>query len=559
MQFEHLAGKRAAIYVRYSSDLQDEGTLASQEAEIKEFADVYGLQIGQFVYRDQEASGTHLARPGLQQLLDDAKAVPRKFDVVLVWKWSRLSRDKCDSAQLKRLLRDELGIHIIAVSELSDPDTTEGLITETITEMMDHIYIKRLGQETLRGQKQAVRDGFVAGGCAPFGYQDLRIDDPGGRKNKDGTTKKRTKREVDPVRADVVRRIFQMYLRGMGTKKIAATLNEERTVAPRSHSWGPGTIRTILLNPVYTGKRVHNRRSFTSKRDGKRRMTMNAPDQILTIDAPELEIVDQETWDAVQAEFAKRKRGQIGGGKRSIKYLFATMIKCGAPSLSRPGEICGATFIAQRSSKQKGGKIYQYTRYVCGHRVNRGTSVCRNMVAIEEDRLARIILDVLEQDLFSEVNIQRLVDMTRKIVEKQLGRSDGQIKWLLAEIAKLDKEIGKYSRAIASAGNVEELAEEVRQRSERKALYREQLRDIRDLTQKERDLDGLADEVRQRIGNTLQLIRDTDCAPAFQKELRRHIEAMTVLPSGLLKMEGALIGLLPTKMVAGGRFVAQGM
>ena len=86
------------------------------------------------------------------------------------------------------------------------------------------------------------------------------------------------------------------------------------------------------------------------------------------------------------------------------------------------------------------------------------------------------------------------------------------------------------------------------------ALYRQQVADIANLTQKERDLDGMEEEVRQRIGNILQLIRDTDCAPAFQKELRNHIESMTVLPSGMLKIEGGLIGLLPMGMVAGAGF-----
>jgi len=74
----------------------------------------------------------------------------------------------------------------------------------------------------------------------------------------------------DPERVKVAKQIFQMYAeQGKGYKSLADTLNQEDTPTPRGPKWShiysgfwtDTTIRAILVNPIYVGDMVWNRRT----------------------------------------------------------------------------------------------------------------------------------------------------------------------------------------------------------------------------------------------------------------------------------------------------------
>lgn len=72
--------KSVAIYARYSSDLQSEASIEDQVRLAKEYADLNDLELVA-TYKDQAFSGASRLRPGIQKLLEDARA--GKFDVVI--------------------------------------------------------------------------------------------------------------------------------------------------------------------------------------------------------------------------------------------------------------------------------------------------------------------------------------------------------------------------------------------------------------------------------------------------------------------------------------------
>ncbi len=102
---------------------------------------------------------------------------------------------------------------------------------------------------------------------------------------------------IDEAQAEVVRRIFRMYLEGwLGLKQTAITLNNERIPPPNAGkrgtgSWSPGAIREMLRNDRYRGVYIHGRIKRV-RRGGKRVAVAAAAEDIITIDLPEWRIVD---------------------------------------------------------------------------------------------------------------------------------------------------------------------------------------------------------------------------------------------------------------------------
>ncbi len=151
--------------------------------------------------------------------------------------------------------------------------------------------------EALRAR---VRSGRLAGGRC-YGYHNIQNPDPDGRR-------KNTTAVIDPEQADVVRRIFALYAAGRGLGAIAKQLNRERVPQPSAGrrgtgSWAPSAVRAMLRNERYTGVYIHGR--FDRKREGGKRMTSKAdPSTVIRVEVPAWRIIDDATWQTVQARFA---------------------------------------------------------------------------------------------------------------------------------------------------------------------------------------------------------------------------------------------------------------
>lgn len=121
--------KKAVIYARYSCDRQNEQSIDGQLRVCREYAERNNLVIID-TYIDRAMSGTNDNRTAFQRLLKDS--AKRAWDVVLVYKLDRFSRNKYEMAIHKRTLRD-FGIRLISAME-NIPDTPEGIILESLLE-----------------------------------------------------------------------------------------------------------------------------------------------------------------------------------------------------------------------------------------------------------------------------------------------------------------------------------------------------------------------------------------------------------------------------------------
>ena len=106
---------RGVIYARYSSDNQREESIEGQIRENTAYAQKNGIDIvGTYIDRAYSAKTDN--RPEFQRMINDS--AKKKFDVVIVWKLDRFSRNRYDSAKYKAMLRKN-DVKVVSAPNLS--------------------------------------------------------------------------------------------------------------------------------------------------------------------------------------------------------------------------------------------------------------------------------------------------------------------------------------------------------------------------------------------------------------------------------------------------------
>lgn len=125
--------RKAVIYARYSCDKQSEQSIEGQLRVCEEYAKRNNILILN-TYIDQAMSGTNDNRPDFRKMIKDS--ANHTFELVLVYKLDRFSRNKYETAIHKKTLRDN-GVKVISAME-NIPDTPEGIILESLLEGFKH-------------------------------------------------------------------------------------------------------------------------------------------------------------------------------------------------------------------------------------------------------------------------------------------------------------------------------------------------------------------------------------------------------------------------------------
>ena len=178
-----------------------------------------------------------------------------------------------------------------------------------------------------------MRSGRAAGGLA-YGYRVVNTFDARGNPV-------RGLREIDDERADIVRRIYAEYLAGRSPRLIAAGLNRDGMTPPRGRLWNATTINGygkrgsgILHNELYAGLIVWNKnRKLLNPYTGKRVGRPNDAADRQVVEVEPLRIIDQDTWQAVQAlKASKAGTGRNGIAGRCISSQGSCAAAIAAPA-----------------------------------------------------------------------------------------------------------------------------------------------------------------------------------------------------------------------------------
>ena len=120
---------KAVIYARYSSDTQTEQSIEGQLRVCQQYAKMNNILIVG-TYIDRAMTGTNDMRPDFQRMIKDSSK--HQWDMVLVYKLDRFSRDKYESTIHKHTLKEN-GVKLVSAME-NIPDSPEGIILESLLE-----------------------------------------------------------------------------------------------------------------------------------------------------------------------------------------------------------------------------------------------------------------------------------------------------------------------------------------------------------------------------------------------------------------------------------------
>ena len=288
---------KAVIYARYSSDSQREESIEGQLRECTEYAERNGITVLRS-YIDRALPARTADRPEFQNMIKDSEQ--KLFDVVLIWKLDRFSRDRYDSAHYKRILKKN-GVKVVSVKE-NISDGPEGIILESMLEGYAEYYSAELSEKIQRGQKENALKGKNNGGGVPLGYL---LD------------KKAQKLVIDPTTAPLVVEVFEKYADGKSVRSIVEDFNARGLKTKRGQPFNINSFSSLLKNRKYIGEYRY---------------------QDVVIEGGVPAIVPEALFNRVQERMEKNRHAPAMA-KAKEDYLLTTKLFCGKCERMMVGEL----------------------------------------------------------------------------------------------------------------------------------------------------------------------------------------------------------------------------
>lgn len=409
---------KAAIYIRLSredGDKEESNSVDNQRVMLKRFVESHDNMVLYDEYVDDGFTGTNFNRPAFRRMINDIEL--KRVNCVLVKDLSRFGRDYIETGNyIEKYFVDE-NIRFISLNDNIDSEHSQYDILMPIKNIFNQQYAVDISKKVQTSFKVRQHEGLFIGAFASYGY------------NKSLTDK--NKLVIDEYAAEIVRRIFKMYLKGMGKIRIANILNEEGILCPSEYKkqnglnyrnskrmnntyyWTFSTIDKVLKNEMYIGNMVQGR----TKRRMKGKARYLPPDEWIIVKDTHPAIITKEVWQQVQKNLEKKTRNIDFEQDVSI---FAGLLKCGD---------CGRAL-----SKNKNiGRLH----YVCATYKNYGKGKCGSH-RINHSILQDIVLDDINKIINSIKDLKKIAEsqsVNSQILNEQVIRN--QISKYSLDIEKL--------------------------------------------------------------------------------------------------------------------------
>lgn len=453
---------RVAAYCRVSTD--DEEQLTSYEAQQEYYTDKIMTNkewtlAG--IFADEGITGTSARkRPEFLRMIRMCKQ--KKIDLILVKSISRFARNTVDCLNYIRILK-ELGIAVYFEKENINTLSAESEMLITIMGAFAQAESESISSNVRWGKRKAMADGK-----AIMQYKWLYAY----QKGKDGTP------EIIPEQAVIVQQIYKRFLAGESLRMIKEWLEQEQIPNARGEQgWTIASVRSILSNEKYCGDALLQKTFIQDCISKKVIKNTGQLPQTLVQNHHE-GIVDRETFDAAQAEFARRNAGKSPSKKSAptgltsytSKYALSERLVCGE---------CGTLY--RRCTWNIRGKRKIVWR--CVSRLDYGKKYCHDSPTMEEEALQRSILaainslmsdkDKLIQEITESIGLEQTGIPGESIslgdIQRRLDELDGQTKKLVSKAAE-EGDMASY------APKLKTILDEISALKEKQALIAEQRR-----------------------------------------------------------------------------------
>lgn len=464
-----------AEYLRLSLEDRDaKGNLNSESESISGQRKLINSYIGKtpafmgariIEFCDDGFSGTNFNRPQFVKLME---AVRRgEINCILVKDLSRFGRNYIEVGNYLEKVLPFLRVRVISVNDgydSADPNCMGSLET-AFKSLLNDLYSKDVSVKVKNGKRATALQGKFQNPWAPYGYV------------KSGHNK--SVLEVDPEAAPIVKRIFALFLEGMGTVEIARTLNEERIPTRSVHKkksgdpmrwqyageenyWTAAAVHYILIDERYIGSVVYGRlmaKSLASHR------TVKAPtENVIVVPDRHEQLVSHSDFYKVQSLIRKQEHYE-----KSDRPLVGK-IKCG---------VCGHA-MPLRTAKEP--------YFVCGTKWYASDYTCSDMRYTQEE-LFHILVSALHSQLQAVIQLEAIIkakSAKKKGTKEQLEKRIAELETALAKWKTEAREnFERFTRGILtedqfvvlqqdSKKQQAELAEQLSEQKEKLSCFKEQ-------------------------------------------------------------------------------------
>lgn len=307
-----------AIYARVSTE--HEAQISALENQVQYYDDLFRYHPEWTLYKkyiDEGITGTSVhKRQSFLEMMEDAKN--GAFDLIVTREVSRFARNTVDTLQQTRTLK-KYGVEVYFTEDniwtMNDDD---GELRLTIMATLAQNESKKTSVRVKAGQKISFQNGVIYGNGNILGYDKVGRDFV-----------------INEEQAQTVRMIYNMYLNGMGMRKIQFELEAAgRKTSTGLTRWYSSYISRVLNNPFYCGMIVYRKEYVPDYLEQKKVRNWGEVEQIAVIGSHK-PIVTREEFEQVKTilnskSFSVNNRGRKGKHKADDVYCRKLKCYCGA-------------------------------------------------------------------------------------------------------------------------------------------------------------------------------------------------------------------------------------
>ena len=498
---KHVIGQYLRLSDEDDQEFQESNSITSQREILKnyvgshrEFDDYIAVE-----FCDDGYSGTNFARPGVEKMLEQAKA--GEISVIMVKDFSRFGRNYIEVGNYLEQVFPFLGIRFISINDEFDSGITDfsGKFYEVaFKNLIYDLYSKDLSEKVTSVRQMKAKQGKFITPYAPYGY-----------------LKSSEQRLVpDGEAAQVVRRIFHMALEGIPKAHIANALNREGILTPlmlrrqrgehfpcktvnEKSIWRTASIFSILQDQRYVGDTVYGKVKPETVGSGKDRAVPR--EQWIVVPNTHEAIISREEFDKVNQGIRQRS-----SYKREETVPLMGMVRCAG---------CNRIISRVKRVRSKGMKGATYR---CGvQNMTKEFGCCPQ--TIEESEIETAILTMLK--------MMAAVVADREILEEARHSSAGKT-------AETEKLLTKYEKEVGWLAN---------QRLEKYRAYKNELLSREDFIKEKSALEGKIKILLSEIEKCRQKLYDDKCADAREQDVALQLEKYVPFESLTREMVEAFV------------------
>ena len=430
VQAEERAKLRVAAYCRVSTDSDEQAT--SYEAQVEHYT-TFIQQNSEWefggIFADDGISGTNTKkREEFNNMIGECMA--GNIDMIITKSISRFARNTLDCLKYIRELKEK-NIPVFFEKENINTMDSKGEVLLTIMASLAQQESQSLSQNVKLGLQYRYQNGEVQVNHNRFlGYT----------KDEDGHL------IIEPVGAEVVKRIYREYIEGASLLQICRSLEADiiLTAANKAH-WRPETVKKILQNEKYIGDALLQK-TYTVDFLTKKRVKNNGIVPQYYVENSHEPIIPRDLYMQVQEEMLRRANLHSGANRKkrvySSKYALSSIVYCSK---------CGDIY--RRIAWNNRGK--HSTVWRCVNRVEHGPDCC-DAPTVQEEELQNAVVKAINTALGGKDEM--LTALEKNIAMVLALEDETSMESLDAKLEELQQELLKRANA---RQDYEDLADEI--------------------------------------------------------------------------------------------------